>query len=106
MPIVIPPKTMRMSSVSTMSKLYEFALGVGYCALKITPTTRCEPAFQSLKPPTQKTDWPRTPIFGADISDRVALCQLVVSLGLKPHAYRLFRFVATCGSGEIVLAKC
>jgi hypothetical protein len=33
---------------------------------KIIPTNRCQPTFQSLKRPTQKTDWPCIPVFGAD----------------------------------------
>ena len=37
-----------------------------WALFKIPPTIRCKPAFQSLKRLTQKTDWLRTPIFGAD----------------------------------------
>jgi hypothetical protein len=40
------------------------------------PDDPCEPAFQSLKWLTQKTDWPVRPIFGEQtVFNKVTLCQ-------------------------------
>jgi len=48
---------------------------------KITPTTRCQPTFQSLKRPTQKTDWPCIPVFGQTVSDKTDRCLPIAVMG-------------------------
>ena len=36
----------------------KFLLRVTHRKLKIAPTTRCQPAFQRLKLPSEKANWP------------------------------------------------
>ena len=43
--------------------------------LKIAPTTNSQPAFESLKRPSEKAGWPRIPNLEGTISDNRILCQ-------------------------------